>query len=429
MSDGASVTRTGAPARPFALFEWIIALRYLRPKRKDGYISVISILSLLGIMIGVAALIIVMSVMNGFRDELLAKILGLNGHVIVQGLEGNLPDFDAVAARVRKVEGVTRVAPIVDGQVMASSGGITSGVIVRGMRRADLESETAVSKTLSEGALARFRGGESVILGSRLADKLRIVPGMTVTLIAPRGNVTPFGVTPRVKTYTVAGTFSIGMSEYDQTFVFMPLAEAQLYFNTGDRVSGLEVMVTDADQVNAMAGEIGRAAGPNSRIITWQDMNSSLFGALQVERNVMFMILTLIILVAALNIISGLIMLVKDKGPDIAILRTMGATRGAVMRVFLIAGSSIGVVGTLLGFIIGVVFCSNIEDIRQFLSSLTGTKLFDPEIYFLSHMPAKIETGEVIAVVAMSLVLSFLATLYPSWRAAKLDPVEALRYE
>lgn len=429
MSTHASAKKAGAPARPFALFEWIIALRYLRPKRKDGYISVISILSLLGIMIGVAALIIVMSVMNGFRDELLSKILGLNGHVIVQGLEGNLPDFDTVAARVRKVGGVTRVAPIVDGQVMASAGGITSGVIVRGMRRADLESETAVSKTLSEGALARFKGGESVILGSRLADKLRVVPGMTVTLIAPRGNVTPFGVTPRVKTYTVAGTFRIGMSEYDQTFVFMPLAEAQLYFNTGDRVSGLEVMVADADQVNAMAGEIGRAAGPNSRIITWQDMNSSLFGALQVERNVMFMILTLIILVAALNIISGLIMLVKDKGADIAILRTMGATRGAVMRVFLIAGSSIGVVGTLLGFIIGVVFCANIEDIRQFLSSLTGTTLFNPEIYFLSRMPAKIETGEVIAVVAMSLVLSFLATLYPSWRAAKLDPVEALRYE
>ena len=416
-------------AHPFSAFEWIIALRYLRPKRKDGYISVISILSLLGIMIGVAALIIVMSVMNGFRDELLAKILGLNGHAIVQGLDGNLPDYDAAAARVRKVDGVVRVAPIVNGQVMASSGGLTSGVVVRGMRRSDLEAETAVSKTLSKGALARFKGGDSVILGARLADKLRVVPGMTVTLIAPRGNVTPFGVTPRVKTYTVAGTFRIGMSEYDQTFVFMPLAQARLYFNTGDKVSGLEVMVKDPDRANALAGDIARAAGPDARVITWQDMNSSLFSALQVERNVMFLILTLIILVAALNIISGLIMLVKDKGADIAILRTMGATRGAVMRVFLIAGSSIGVVGTLLGFVIGVVFCAYIEDIRQFLSSLTGTTLFNPEIYFLSHMPAKTDTGEIVAVVVMALALSFLATLYPSWRAAKLDPVEALRYE
>ncbi len=421
--------KPGAAMRPFSAFEWLIAARYLRPKRKDGYISVISILSLLGIMIGVAALIIVMSVMNGFREELLSKILGLNGHVIVQGLSGNLPNFDDVAANVRKVPGVTQVTPIVDGQVMASSDGVTTGVLVRGMRRADLKADTAVAKTLSDGALARFQGGDSVILGARLADKLRVVPGMTVTLIAPRGNVTPFGVTPRVKTYTVAGTFRIGMSEYDQTFVFMPLKEAQLYFNTGDQVSGLEVMVKSPDRASAMAGDIMRAAGPDSRVLTWQAMNSSLVGALEVEKNVMFMILMLIVIVAALNIISGLIMLVKDKGGDIAILRTMGATRGAIMRVFLIAGSSIGVVGTFLGFIIGIVFCDNIEALRQFLSRLTGTNLFNPEIYFLSRMPAKVDSGEVIAVVGLALVLSFLATLYPSWRAAKLDPVEALRYE
>ncbi len=421
---------SSAPAtRPFAAFEWMIALRYLRAKRQESFVSVISGFSLVGIALGVATLIIVMSVMNGFRDELLSKILGLNGHVVVQGLEGGLPDFDAVAARVKKVSGVTSVAPIIDGQVMASSGGINGGVIVRGMRRADLEAQTAVSKTLSKGALAGFEGGDSVILGLRLADKLRVVPGMTVTLIAPRGNVTPFGVTPRIKTYTVAGTFNIGMSEYDSTFVFMPLKESQLYFNLGDTVSGLEVMVKDPDHVGNMIDPIGRAAGPTTRIITWQDMNSSLFGALMVEKNVMFLILTLIVLVAALNIVSGLIMLVKDKSPDIAILRTMGATRGAVMRVFLIAGASIGVTGTFVGFVIGVVFCANIEAIRQFLSSLTGTQLFNPEIYFLSHMPAKVDAGEVIAVVGMALALSFLATLYPSWRAARLDPVEALRYE
>jgi lipoprotein-releasing system permease protein len=418
-----------AGTRAFAPFEWMIALRYLRAKRQESFVSVISGFSLVGIAVGVATLIIVMAVMNGFRHELLSRILGLNGHMTVQSSIGNLTDFDAMAARVRKVPGVVRVAPIVDGEVMATANGIASGVLVRGMRRADLGTLTTVSKTLSDGALAHFGGGDSVIVGSRLAERLRIVPGQSITLIAPRGNVTPFGVTPRVKSYTVAGTFSIGMTEYDQTFVFMPLPEAQLYFNMGNAVSGLEVMIRNPDAASALAGPVARAAGPSARIVTWQDMNSSLFSALQVERNVMFLILTLIILVAALNIVSGLIMLVKDKSSDIAILRTMGAARGAVMRVFLIAGASIGVVGTIVGLIIGVVFCLNIETIRQFLSSLTGTQLFNPEIYFLSRMPAEMDTGEVIAVVAMSLGLSFLATLYPSWRAARLDPVEALRYE
>jgi lipoprotein-releasing system permease protein len=415
--------------RAFAPFEWMIALRYLRARRQESFVSVISGFSLVGIALGVATLIIVMSVMNGFRHELLSRILGLNGHLTVQASLGTLTNFDAMAARVRAVKGVTRVAPIVDGQVMATENGIASGVIVRGMRREDLQTLTTVSKSLSDGALTHFGGGDSAIVGARLADRMRIVPGGKITLIAPRGNVTPFGVTPRVKSYTVAGTFRIGMSEYDQAFVFMPLQEAQLYFNMGTRVSGLEVMVQDPDSVNQMVGPIARAAGPFARVITWQDMNSSLFSALEVERNVMFLILTMIILVAALNIVSGLIMLVKDKSPDIAILRTMGAARGAVMRVFLIAGASIGVFGTLAGFIIGVVFCLNIETIRQALSALTGTQLFNPEIYFLSRMPAEMDPGEVISVVVMALALSLFATLYPSWRAARLDPVEALRYE
>lgn len=418
-----------ATTRAFAPFEWMIALRYLRAKRQESFVSVISGFSLVGIALGVATLIIVMAVMNGFRHELLSRILGLNGHLTVQSTIGNLTDYDAMAAKVRAVPGVARAAPIVNGEVMASGNGMVSGVLVRGMRRDDLATLTTVSKTLSQGALAHFVDGESVIIGARLADRMRLVPGSRITLIAPRGNVTPFGVTPRVKSYTVAGTFQIGMSEYDQSFVFMPLAEAQLYFNLGDTVNGLEVMVRDPDRIGAFVAPISRAAGPIARIITWQDMNSSLFSALEVERNVMFLILTLIILVAALNIVSGLIMLVKDKSSDIAILRTMGAARGAVMRVFLIAGASIGVVGTVLGFVIGVLFCLNIESIRQFLSALTGTELFNPEIYFLSRMPAEMDPGEVIAVVMMSLALSFLATLYPSWRAARLDPVEALRYE
>jgi lipoprotein-releasing system permease protein len=407
----------------------MIALRYLRPTRREGYVSVISIFSLVGIAIGVAALIIVLSVMNGFRHELLSRILGLNGHAVVQSLGGNLTNYDVLAARVRQVPEVTRVTPIIDGQVLASANGLNTGVLVRGIRREDLQRFSTVSSSLSPGTLAHFSGGDSVVIGARLADKMRLYPGLAITLIAPRGNVTPFGTTPRVKSYVVAGTFRVGMSEYDQTFVFMPLEEAQLYFNMENSVSGLEVMVDDPDRVNAIANRIAAAAGPSYRVITWQDINSSLFGALQVERNVMALILALIVLVAALNIISGLIMLVKDKAGDIAILRTMGARRGAIMRIFFISGASVGVIGTLLGFIIGVVFCTYVEEIRQFLSSLTGTTLFDPTIYFLSRIPAEMDPREVAFVVILALALSFFATLYPSWRAARLDPVEALRYE
>ena len=415
--------------RPFTRFEWMIAGRYLRAKRAESFVSVISGFSLVGIALGVATLIIVMSVMNGFRHDLLSRILGLKGHVMVEGSMGPLPDFDAVARKVRGVPNVTRVAPIVEGQVMATSNGASLGVLVHGTRRADLANMPIVADSLSPGALDRYRGDDTVIIGQGLADKLRLAPGMQITLIAPRGNVTPFGVTPRIKTYTIAGTFRIGMSIYDSSYIFMPLEEAQLYFNLGKDVSALEVMITDPDNADAMANAIGSAAGPYARIVTWEDVNSAFFGAIQVERNVMFLILTLIILVAALNIVSGLIMLVKDKSPDIAILRTMGATRGAVMRVFMIAGASIGIAGTLIGFIIGTVFCANIESIRQGLSHLTGTTLFDPTIYFLERMPARMEPDEVASVVLMALTLSFLATLYPAWRAARLDPVEALRYE
>ena len=424
-----AAARRPSGTRPFANFEWMIALRYLRAKRRERFVSVISAISLAGIALGVATLIIVMAVMNGFRHELLSRILGLNGHIVVQGLNGNLADYDALTKRIRALSGVTHAEPIIDGQVMATSAGMNAGVLVRGITRSDLAGQTTVSKTLSQGALERFDGGDAVIIGGRLADKMALVPGMRITLIAPRGNVTPFGTTPRVKAYTIAGTFRIGMSEYDSSYIFMPLKEAQLYFNMGNTVSGIEVMLTNPDHADAMARPIARVAGPYARVVTWQQINFSFFSALQVEKNVMFLILSLIILVAALNIISGLIMLVKDKSGDIAILRTMGATRGAVMRIFFIAGASIGIAGTLVGFIIGVLFCANIETIRQFLSSLTGTNLFNPEIYFLSQMPAEMNTNEVVAVVLMALSLSFLATLYPSWRAARLDPVEALRYE
>ena len=434
-SDGAVLEAPAVPlprrssGRPFAAFEWQIALRYLRARRSDGFISFISILSLAGIALAVAALIIVMSVMNGFRHDLLARILGLQGHIVVQGYGGNLTDFDAVAARVRAVPGVVHAAPIVDGQALASGGGTSPGVVVRGIRAADLKNLTAISNSLTPDALAMFAQGDSVIIGARLAAKLDVGPGGQITLIAPRGDVTPFGVTPRINTYTVAGTFNIGMSEYDSTFVFMPLAEAQLYFNMGDSVTGLEVMLADPDLAKAMLKPIQDAAGSGTRALSWQAISSSLFQALEVEANVMFLILAIITLVAAFNIVSTLIMLVKDKSSDIAILRTMGASRGAILRIFFIAGSLIGLAGTATGLLFGTLFCIYIEDIRQTLVHLTGIPLFDPTIYFLEHLPARIEFGDVVAATVLALGCSFLATLYPAWRAARLDPVEALRYE
>jgi len=315
--------------------------------------------------------------------------------------------------------------------VMASNTTINAnaGVVVRGVRASDLPKLPSVSDSLRAGALKDFDGDDVVIIGAGLARQLRIPVGGQITLIAPKGNVTPFGTTPRIKTYHVISTFKVGNVLYDDHYIFMPLAEAQLYFDYGDTVSGIEVMVTEPENDLAMIPALLKAAGPTSRAVPWQNLNVQLFEAIKVEANVMFLILSLIILVAALNIVSGLTMLVKDKSGDIAILRTMGATRGAVMRVFFIAGASIGVAGTLIGFGIGVLFCANIENIRQFLSEITGTTLFDPTIYFLSRMPAQMDPGEVTAVVIMALTLTFLATLYPSWRAAKLDPVEALRYE
>ncbi|MGA2289060.1 lipoprotein-releasing ABC transporter permease subunit, partial [Bradyrhizobium sp.] len=374
-------------------------------------------------------LIIVMAVMNGFRKELLEKILGMNGHLVVQPLESPLTDWKDVAERISQVAGIRVAAPVVDGQALGSSPFNAAGVFVRGIRANDLNNLTSIAKNIKQGTLEGFDEGQAVVIGRRLADTLSLHAGDNITLVSPKGAVTVAGTMPRIKPYRIAAVFEVGMSEYDSIFVFMPLQEAQNYFNRPNDVTAIEVFTTNPDKIDAFRKSVTEAAGRPVFLVDWRQRNATFFNALQVERNVMFLILTLIVLVAALNIISGLIMLVKDKGSDIAILRTMGASQGSIMRVFLITGASIGVVGTFVGFLVGLTICFNIETIRQFLSWLTNTELFDPTLYFLSKLPAEIDFGETSAVVIMALTLSFLATLYPSWRAARLDPVDALRYE
>lgn len=428
--------------KPFAGFEWLLALRYLRARRKEGFISVISLFSFLGIMLGVATLIVVMSVLNGFRAELLDKILGFAGHATFYHQDlSPIADFREVQARLEKVDGVKRVISLVEGQAMASSLRSSTGVLVRGIAEADIAKLSSLNNkdlktSMAEPGVAdlapSFAGFDKsggIAVGERLAWRHQLGLGSVLTIISPDGPETVMGTAPRIRDFPVVAIFKIGMSEYDEGIAYLPLAEAQEYFVSEAGATGLEVMVDNPDDIVSMVPALRAAAGPELWMQTWKDRNQAFFNALAVERNVMFLVLTMIILVAALNIISGLIMLVKDKGRDIAILRTMGATRGAVQRVFLITGAAIGVVGTFAGLALGILICLNVESIRQFVQWLSGIDPFNAEIYYLAQLPAVIDVTQTVWIVLMSLFLSFVATLYPSWRAAKLDPVEALRYE
>ena len=413
----------------FSAFERMVAMRYLRARRQEGFISVIAGFSLLGIALGVATLIIVMSVMNGFRAELLGRILGLNGHITIYArASGQIPDYEMVVGRLRGLRDVVTVAPLVEGQVLATANGVSGGALIRGMRLADLRERTLVSSNVATGSLDDF-GEDGVLIGYRMAARMGLRVGDLITFINPQGNPTAVGTVPRVKAYRVIGLFDVGMSEYDNTYVYMPFEAAEAFFQVPGGANAIEVVLDNPDRAGQLAFVIAGIVGSDLRVVDWQQANSSYFTAVQVERNVMFLILTLIIIVAAFNIISSMIMLVKDKGRDIAILRTMGATRGMILRIFFLSGASVGVIGTVAGLILGIVFTLNIETIRQWLQSLTGTTIFDATIYFLSHLPARLDWLEVAQIAAMALALSVLATIYPSARAARLDPVEALRYE
>ena len=410
---------------------WIskVAFRYLRSRKKTRFVSVITGFSFLGIMLGVATLIIVMSVMNGFREELMNRILGFNGHLSVQPSWGPVLSLnESLLDEIRKVPNVESVAPVVEGQVMVSTNLHTQGAMVRGMRAEDFKARPLLFDNLA-GNFSLFEKEQGVIIGSRLANKLGLRFGDKVNLISPNGNVTAFGTMPRTKAYKMVATFDSGMYEYDANMIFMPMAQAQKFLMQEGNVSQIDIFLKDQKDLPFTMQNLREVLPLNVSVVDWRKSNAAFFNAVEVERNVMFLILTLIIVVAAFNIISGLIMLVRDKTKDIAILRTMGASRRGIMSVFLIDGCFVGVVGSLLGLVLGLSISLNLESIRQWLGSLAGRDLFSAEVYFLSQLPSKTYASDVILVVCLALGLSFLATLYPSWKASKTDPVEALRYE
>lgn len=417
---------------PFGPLEWLIAGRYLRPRRKEGFLSIIAIFAFLGIVIGVMALIVILAVMNGFRQELYTKLLGINGHVIVSKFDGPFTDYDDAAKKLLTVPGVKSAMPLIEGSGLfsnAAAPGTSLFVLTRGMRAADITSLDLVAGGLRGGSLDGFDNGSSIVLGLRLANALGVNVGDSVKVLTNRGKSTVFGIKPNSKSYVVSAIFEIGMSEYDKSIAFLPLREAQSFFEYPGQVNVVELKVDDPERVKAMAPLLKGALGPSYTVSDWQQRNDAFFTVLDIERNVMFIIVSMIVLVATFNIISGLLMLVMIKGRDVAILRTMGASKGSIMRIFLITGASIGISGALVGLLLGSLICRYIEEIRAFISWTTGRVVLNPDFYPLSKLPAHMNPVETTSIVVVSILLSLAATLYPSWRASRIDPVEALRYE
>ena len=415
----------------FSKLEFLIAIRYLKSKRKEGFISVIAIFSFSGIMIGVATLIIVMSVMNGFRYELIERILGINSHLTVYSKEHKIANYQNLVEQIKKIDGVIYANPIIESQAMLSTKNKNAGGLIRGIKVSDLQNKNLIKENITAGNLGKIADKNSVLIGSILAQNLNLQIDDPIKIISGETNETIIGAIPRIKTYKVAGIFDSGMYEYDSTTIFMNFEMAQIHFRLGNSASAIEVFTKNPSDLEQIKLAIYESLIDNNGLYfnDWQQANSSFIEALKVESTVMFFILTLIILVAVFNIISSMIMLVNDKNKNIALLRTLGMSKNAILRIFLICGSMIGFLGTIFGLIIGIIFSANINNIKLFLESITDSTLFNPAIYFLSTLPSRILISDVILITSMSFTLSFLATLYPAYKASKANPAEILRYE
>jgi lipoprotein-releasing system permease protein len=407
-------------------------MRYLRDKRKDGGAALIAVIAFAGIMLAVAVLIVVMSIMSGFREDLQGRMLGFKGHVFIQGAAINGPDRDAMLSRIRAIPGVQQAFPLIENPVIVMGPDMTGGGIVRGMRPADVAATPIVAKNIIDGSMKGFGagefGGDVVLAGSRMAQSMGVHAGGELTLISPSGAATAFGSTPRRKAYTVGGVFSAGVSEYDQVFIYMPLEQAQAFFGRGEGVDIIEINLTDVDQLDKLRPLIERAAGPGAVVTDWRDQNKSFWNAIKIEKAALRLILMMIVLIVTLNIFSSMVMLVKNKSRDIAILRTIGASQGAILRVFFMIGVTIGIAGCLSGVVLGSVFLQVMNPLQAALSKI-GIQIWSADTYFLTQIPHKMELSEVIGSVVFCFVLSVIATFPPAWRASRLDPIEALRYE